>query len=380
MKKIFVFFFIILIIFIFPCYAAVGGSFNNEDNLLQISSSSIAGADFIAYPGAPGVEGSFFKVNLTSDQLYSFIALNAPSDKLLISPLLHDGDDNIVYGYNSSNKIVLRDDVFYSGGLTFRSDHSDGSITISGSSGSTATIYYLTNYYIPVGNYYFKIFSDKSLNGSSFYGSFTNESTGVSGGDYGSGRSLVSNGDLFTFAFVVGPNQTLDNVKIYPGVYTELVSEFSIGYSEVLYSDNPSSLVSFNPGKYSSGDYLIGILDSSSAPSDSVFSRVTSDENPYFFIEGFYTLNDVSTDIYDSIYENSFNSGYDSGYSSGQTDGLNSSSVLGSIILTVFNAPFVFINNVLDFEIFGINLLNIVRVLITLLVLAFVVTKLKGRE
>lgn len=64
---------------------------------------------------------------------------------------------------------------------------------------------------------------------------------------------------------------------------------------------------------------------------------------------------------------------YKNGFSAGQTDAMNSTSSLKDMIFSIFSAPAYFINGILDFDFFGINLASLVKTLITLTVTALIV-------
>ena len=64
---------------------------------------------------------------------------------------------------------------------------------------------------------------------------------------------------------------------------------------------------------------------------------------------------------------------YKNGFSAGQTDAMNSTSSLKDMIFSIFSAPAYFINGILDFDFFGINLASLVKTLITLVAVALVI-------
>lgn len=64
---------------------------------------------------------------------------------------------------------------------------------------------------------------------------------------------------------------------------------------------------------------------------------------------------------------------YKNGFSAGQTDAMNSTSSLKDMFFSIFSAPAYFINGILDFDFFGINLASLVKTLITLTVTALIV-------
>ena len=52
---------------------------------------------------------------------------------------------------------------------------------------------------------------------------------------------------------------------------------------------------------------------------------------------------------------------------------MNSTSSLKDMIFSIFSAPAYFINGILDFDFFGINLASLVKTLITLVAVALVI-------
>lgn len=64
---------------------------------------------------------------------------------------------------------------------------------------------------------------------------------------------------------------------------------------------------------------------------------------------------------------------YKNGFSAGQTDAMNNTSSLKDMIFSIFSAPAYFINGILDFDFFGINLASLVKTLITLVAVALVI-------
>ena len=382
MKKFLFVFFIILIltVMVIPSYAAIDSDFNGYTNLIISNSSNYTSGDFIKSDGSVVSDVPVWKLNLKPSTTYTFVSSGGGTDRLLVAPTVMDSSgDRYFYESESTNLLYLGNSVTTINGVTF-TQSSDGTITMNGTS-TGSTVYYLTGYYIPPGSYTYKVFGTRNLNGSNFYSTYSNENTGRSGGDYGSGSSFTSNGNTYTFAFTIGSGQTLNNVVVRPGVYSSAPTEPSIGYSESFYIDQDVSLVSFTTPSKLSGQYVLALHDpTASGISDVEFSRITSDSNYFYLIEGSFTYNDVKSIFDENLADSVYASGYDSGYSVGQTDGLNSSNTFPRLIYTVLSAPFVIISNTLNFEIMGLNVLNLVKVVLTILIIAFVFTKLKGRE
>ena len=61
--------------------------------------------------------------------------------------------------------------------------------------------------------------------------------------------------------------------------------------------------------------------------------------------------------------------GYDDGYDVGYTTGINDGEIAKKSIFAIFDAPIKVLTSLLDFEIFGINLLAIFKVILTILLL-----------
>lgn len=351
---------------ILPSFAVVGEDFGSFDNLIDAPSlNNVTSGTFVMSDGTSVSDVPAWKVELKPSTTYSFISSGGGSDRLLIAPVVNVDGNNIFYEQASINYLYLYNDTKVINGITF-SMSSDGSITMNGTSGNTTTVYYLTGFYIPPGEYYYKVFGSRGLNGSNFYSSFSNEQTGAGSGDYGSGRWFTSNGNTYTFAFTIGPNLTMDNTVIYPGVYKEEVSSFSVGYSQSFFIDENISLTSVTTPSVLSGQYILALHDPTASDiSDVMFSRITSDSNHFYLIEGEYTYSDVKAQIESDIGSSSYNLGYGEGYRVGESEGLEASKTLVSVVYSVLSAPFVIISNTLNFEILGINIINIVKITLT---------------
>lgn len=354
---------IVLCTLVVPCFAYTGGSLGNYQNLLTDSNWSS-----VNYNGSTT---TVFDVNLKTNTDYTFIALNQPSDRLLIAPIVESNGVNYVYSEDSKNFMYLDNNVTTINGITFESTKY-GNININGTS-TGATTYYLTNFYVPKGTYVYKVFSDISLNGSNFYSGFTNQNTGRSGGDYGSGATLVSNGDLFTFAVTVGSGRTFNYHNIFPSLTEGSVTEFSRGYSDVFYVDNNISMTTFKTPRKFSNRYVLGLSDPLQDNGSNPFDRFTSSENGYFLVEGLVNYDTVYDIIYDDIGTTRYNAGFSDGESKGMTDGLNASGMVKNVIFTVLSAPFIIISNAFNFDIFGISVYSIICILLTLMLVAFVI-------
>lgn len=64
---------------------------------------------------------------------------------------------------------------------------------------------------------------------------------------------------------------------------------------------------------------------------------------------------------------------YSNGFSAGQTETLNSGNTFKDMIFAIFGAPVELINGILDFNLLGINVLSLVKTLVTLAITALIV-------
>lgn len=71
-------------------------------------------------------------------------------------------------------------------------------------------------------------------------------------------------------------------------------------------------------------------------------------------------------------YNTGYENGYTTGYTEGETYGLNTSDVAKNSILSILNAPLMFLE-IFNFEIFGINILGLLKFLLTMLIVLGVV-------
>lgn len=85
------------------------------------------------------------------------------------------------------------------------------------------------------------------------------------------------------------------------------------------------------------------------------------------------------------VYLKGYDNGHLDGYAKGYTDGCSASEEWSfrGLVSAIINAPLEFVSNALNFEVFGVNVANTVKVLITLSLLAIVITflfKLGGKR
>lgn len=142
-------------------------------------------------------------------------------------------------------------------------------------------------------------------------------------------------------------------------------------YGKVYHSSDFTSLYSFTTDiVYNDYALVFGSPHSGVIPVD----------NTFYLLSGNKSYNSLNSGTIESNYNRGFNVGYNEGYSVGQSDGLKASNSLSSMVYSILSAPFVIVSNTLNFEILGINILNLVKVILTILLIAFVITRLKGRE
>ena len=113
---------------------------------------------------------------------------------------------------------------------------------------------------------------------------------------------------------------------------------------------------------------------------DSYFQNLypTSFSQPYTSY-GFNYHWSRSGEIMDKAYSKGFNDGqkvgYNNGYSLGKSEGIEAGSNYNAVdgIISLAQVPGAFISGMLDFEVFGINLASTVKVIFTLLIVAFLI-------
>ena len=126
----------------------------------------------------------------------------------------------------------------------------------------------------------------------------------------------------------------------------------------------------------------------SAVTNDNAFHNIGLVSGPSYRLIYNYADFHGALDSYDEAYNTGKNDGYNAGkaagealhaddykngFAAGQTDALNSNSSLKDLIFSIFSAPAYFINGILDFDFFGINLATLVKTLITLVAVALVV-------
>lgn len=341
---------------VIPCFATLGDSYMNQPNLLdEYSTVNCIVNGF-------GNLQPFYYVNLEAGKDYTFYAPKGVN-KLLISPIV----DNPVYtfpvvyerpSYNLYNNSQINSETGYIyrtfNPPTFGPGRYKLIFTYSSSGNfdffiqigtTTLNRHDLLHDYVPAGSGTLEYVFDVP---AEYYEEFSNNMLLFV-------RSLY--GDL-TMNMIIVADEDSDTV-VYEPIFTN-----------PFYYPYQLTIVNFHCEK--TGEYAVGF----NASGIDGYSRDTAADNPVVLVEGSYSFDS----IVDDAFGNGYDTGYDDGYKIGENDGLSSSSMLRSIIFTILSAPFVIVSNVLDFELLGINIYNLVKVSITVLLVAWVITRLKGRE
>ena len=146
MKRFLIPFFLVIFVsfMIIPSYAAVGGDFNGESNLIEVPSlDNVTSATLVKSDGSTLSDVPLWKVDLEPSTTYTFVSTGGCSDRLIVAPLVFDSSGYYIYSSPSDNILYLTDKTSTVSGVTFSSS-SDGSILINGTSGSNGLFYYLS--------------------------------------------------------------------------------------------------------------------------------------------------------------------------------------------------------------------------------------------
>lgn len=355
-KKIYILLFSILMALTFCIHvSATVGSDSYGTNLLNSSDKS--SVNVMIDPSSEGLAANFYNVDLSPSTTYTFISTQA-LDEVIIAPSVN----GYVYAFDSYN-------------LAYRNSQSFNSTT-------SGYVNWIFSENVEEGSYHISF--DISSNISSNYLFFLSGSNGVKvlkSGSYSSGDTSVSfdidisssdiassGTTLYFRPFNVSSLGTVSVVVDSIELFISSVSDVYVPVYSEIFSSN-GTVYTFTTPESLSNPYVLGFIQ------NGVPTGAEGDVN-IFLVEGVVNVHTISNTQKDTW----FNTGYTEGYSTGQTDGLESSNALGNIIFTILSAPFVIISNSLDFEILGINILNLVKVILTLLIVAFAITKLKGRE
>lgn len=355
-------FVVVISTFIIPVFAAFPSSYLDNSNLLN--SNQTVNAVF----GSEGLQPLFY-VDLDSNTSYTFVAPSG-SDRFICSPIVDNvpgASQSYIFDYESTN--------LYTG-----SDKS-GSITNVGSQRSVLVyrVYETGTYYLNFDYDFSKTITvDLLLQGSGVSDMYFPGFTGTRGNFNTSVNisTLGSNGYLVFY--VILTSRDTDTTYNVSNIYFSQspMNQYEPGWSSPSYVDGYIQTYTFNTGLNGGGTYAIGFKDSMIDNNNQFFSRVQASDSKFYLVEGDLDLDS----FYDYYYNNGYNSGYDQGYKEGEYDGMNSTSILKSSILTVMSGPFVIVSNALNFEIFGINIFTFIQIILTILIVAFLISRLKGRE
>lgn len=160
-------------------------------------------------------------------------------------------------------------------------------------------------------------------------------------------------------------------VKLYKG--SELVSQYRLQEFSAYYYLNEyfrcysNTLFSMNAGVESDTDSFVSVsspamLHAFNAGESSIWASGIIRKN---YEKGYSDGITVGEALHADDYKN--------GFAAGQTDAMNSTHSLKDMVFAIFSAPAYFINGILDFDLFGINLATLVKTLITLVAVALVI-------
>lgn len=365
MKKVLILFFIacLIVLMTLPTFAATGDDRFGENLLSSFKRSNF---DFYKSPNVRSSVNSLV-LDLSENSSYSFISDIGVTD-FYLAPIV----GNNAYGFSSLNLFgeqILDKTCFNSTDLStgfhlyntgcIRANYSNKPIFIDSGVVSISFVYF-----VPSG-----------LSGRAVY--FTvNYTDGTSDVI----NSLSSVNSPYEVNYTSDTDKTVSNVVVSAGDCSHIYlynlcirngadSSYTPFYGRVYHSSDLTSLYNLSTD-YVYNDYalIFGNPSTGLIPSD----------NTMYFVNGELTINDITSSNSEASYNSGYDSGYDDGYKNGEYDGLEASKGLSSMVLTVLSAPFVIISNTLNFEILGINILNLVKVILTVLVVAFAIRKLKG--
>lgn len=377
MKKIFIVFLTILIMvtcLALPAAAAMPEQFGEYNNLFD--SSSTVTARFYDSPTSYQ-NNNFYSVNLIAGQPYTFVSSQGSNSFYAGEEILYNNYIS-VFSFSSSN--LLSNQPLESRGGTYI-DYTFSQNFNTSTSAFKIQAFNGLSYIKTIDEFYVSSLGVSSINfikDSSFNTLFI----GFNGSSSDIGLFFdVSNltNDSEYYLFINFLNLDLNSKQWNQMIISkDSSSSWMPGYAEPFYNNNLTYFYTFTPSV--SGIWLIGINDLLAGSSENTFSSLQSSENEFYLLEGALTPGQVSEIIDGNNYQNGYNSGFNEGYKEGEHDGLNSSNFMENTILTIFSAPFVIAGNALNFDLFGINLYNLFQIILTVLIIAFVITKLKGRE
>ena len=370
--------------FALPSFAVFNEPFYDINNLLPNPTSNVVTSGTVITDDG-SYDGCYLtKIDLDSNKDYTFISSKG-SDRLLIAykTLLGDGS-SVFYTTNEYSKNLLNTFAYNSAynGLTISGDEM-GRIVVNGLKYGGNRVTLISNVTLAPGTYTFSydyvcgVFDHPSLELPDIHigFEFPSMSDVVLGMDSVGSKSVTFTLDSFQTAnllFVIGN----DNVSFTNFTFELQIERGSTATSykpyhcdPLVWNDGSVSYVTFNSGivRY---DVYIGVKDPTEPlAADLYLSTLTSDSNYFYLLEGFYSYDD----IYNLIGSDKYQSGFDVGYKQGETDGLNANSFFKSLIYSVFSGPFIFMSNAFNFEIFGINIYQLLTIFLTLMLVSFVI-------
>lgn len=172
--------------------------------------------------------------------------------------------------------------------------------------------------------------------------------------------------------------------------YNYLYNNISIESNEVLGQGNFTQVVSWLSGFVDSNfRQYQGYIDSYYNLNQNYTTQIENAEASAYQ-DGYNAgININQTASYNTGYDTGYNAGFsegqqasaDNGYLNGYNDGVTSSNGAMRFIYAFFSAPFVFISNLFNFELFGINfytiILTILSIVLIYFVLKFVLSRIK---
>ena len=154
----------------------------------------------------------------------------------------------------------------------------------------------------------------------------------------------------------------LDDITLPTGVFLDFIKEeYNSGYN-----------YGYNNGYFEGqSDYEISIHDKLDSYYNNGYNTGLNTGYNNGYNEGYNTAYD-SIDT-DSFYDNGYNEGYNKGYNTGLNE--SGSNVLGNALKVVVASPFDIFKRMFDFDIFGINIHNLVFSILTMFVAIWFIKK-----
>ena len=370
MKKIFIIFLSMIVLslsLVLPSFAVMTDSFGSYTNLFD--PSDVVQARF--YTDLDNYQNNnFYSVSLEPDTDYTFISTSGSRNFFVGENVSYNGYSS-VFSFDSWNKFP-------------------NSSTLIGS-GTPLSIFSLPD--IELGKTYYLVGTGTNISSSYFQvlfqlgTSYTNREIFYADFIWGGSANLVipftvtqdmynSYGYNFTLQLITTGGES--EFKFIMVTEEEYVNSYLPYYFDPVYNDELTYVYNFRtPSSITSNtQILVGINDVLSGSTSNKFSYNQSSQNEFYLVKGSLTPNQIA----DVLQQDRYNQGFTQGYKEGEFDGLNSTKFMNSTLLTAISAPFVIVSSALNFDLFGINFYYILQVIFTLLLVAFVVTQLKGRE